>query len=312
MRYYGIKKKILYSGLIVFLFIILLHPSRNAKGTYEFIERDNILSNLLYDTAENFSSTAIVDCDYYNVVNDDSTLSISIADGDLIENHRIKDGGEYVPVECRPSLSTAIIIPYRDRAEQLRAFLVYMHMFLRRQFIHYRIYVVEQVDNKPFNTAKLMNIGAVAAIRAGFPCLVLHNVDLLPLRPANLYACTKLPRHLSSSINKFRFVLPHQNVFSGVVSISSKQFKLINGMTNGNTGDRSDLYNRLQVAGIKITRYEPILSRYYMSSQKLQRKVIRFNQDMKLEMNKDGLNSLKYTEVATVLHPLFTHIMVDL
>lgn len=29
-------------------------------------------------------------------------------------------------------------------------------------------------------------------------------------------------------------------------------------------------------------------------------------------MAEDGLNSLKYTEVATVLHPLFTHIMVDL
>lgn len=113
MRYYGIKKKILYCGLIVLLFFILLHPSRNAKGTYEFIEREQILSNLLYDTAENFSSTAIVECDYYNVVYDDSTLSISIADGDLVENHRVKDGGEYVPVECRPSLSTAIIIPYR-------------------------------------------------------------------------------------------------------------------------------------------------------------------------------------------------------
>lgn len=77
-------------------------------------------------------------------------------------------------------------------------------MFLRKQQIHYRIYVVEQVDTKPFNKAKLMNIGAVAAIRDGYPCLILHDVDLLPRKPSNLYACTKLPRHMSSSIDKFR------------------------------------------------------------------------------------------------------------
>lgn len=86
----------------------------------------------------------------------------------------------------------------------MRGFLVYMHMFLRRQSIHYRIYVVEQVDQRPFNRAKLLNIGAAAAMKAGYPCLVMHDVDLLPLRPANLYACTKCPRHMSSSINKFR------------------------------------------------------------------------------------------------------------
>lgn len=32
----------------------------------------------------------------------------------------------------------------------------------------------------------------------------------------------------------------------------------------------------------------------------------------KKSMEADGLSSLQYTEVATVLHPLFTHIMVDL
>lgn len=82
-----------------------------------------------------------------------------------------------------------------------------MHTFLRRQQIHYRIYIIEQLDALPFNRAKLMNVGAKLAMRAGFPCLVLHDVDLLPLRPANLYACTQNPRHLSSSINKFRWVI---------------------------------------------------------------------------------------------------------
>lgn len=113
MRYYGFKRKILYGCFLILTLIILLHPDRNARGTYEFIEKENILSNLQLETADNFSSTAIADCDYYDVINDDTNLPVSIVDGDLIEGHRIKDGGEFAPIECRPKFSTAIIVPYR-------------------------------------------------------------------------------------------------------------------------------------------------------------------------------------------------------
>lgn len=64
--------------------------------------------------------------------------------------------------------------------------------------------MVEQIDSKEFNRAKLMNIGASAAMKAGYPCLIFHDVDLYPMQIANIYACTKQPRHMSSSINKFR------------------------------------------------------------------------------------------------------------
>lgn len=107
---------------------------------------------------------------------------------------------------------TANLLGYRDRAEQLRGFLVYMHTFFRRQSIHYRIFVIEQVDSRPFNRAKLLNIGAKAATKAGYPCLILHDVDLIPLKPANLYSCTIHPRHMSSSINNFRCLL--KKIFS--------------------------------------------------------------------------------------------------
>lgn len=222
------KKKVLYCGIIIIILIIFLHPDMNGRSSYEYIEKDLIPDLLYEETAANFTSSAILECDYHDVLFDDTTLPFSLVDGDLIEGHRIREGGEYSPSECKPKYSTAIIVPYRlvhrvsficissymflqhllnsyrDRAEELRGFLVYMHMFLRRQSIHYRIFVVEQVDSRPFNRAKLLNIGAAAAIRGGYPCLVLHDVDLLPLRPANLYACTKCPRHMSASINKFR------------------------------------------------------------------------------------------------------------
>nr|XP_021201599.2 beta-1,4-N-acetylgalactosaminyltransferase bre-4 [Helicoverpa armigera] len=312
------KKKVIYCGIIVITLLVLLHPDMNARRSYEFIEKDNILRSLHEATADNFTSSAVLDCDYYDIIHDETTLSISLVDGDLIEGHRIKEGGEYAPSDCKPKYSTAIIVPYRDSAEQLRGFLVYMHTYFHRQHIHYRIYVVEQVDSRPFNRAKLMNIGAVAAMKAGYPCLILHDVDLLPLRPANLYACTERPRHMSSSINKYRFVLPYLNLVSGAIAILSKQFKTVNGMSNefyGFAGEDDDLYSRLEASNLKLCRFQPETSRYHKVSTKPERKVeqrkkvIKFTKE---RMATDGLSSLQYTEVATVLHPLFTHIMVDL
>ena len=42
-------------------------------------------------------------------------------------------------------LQVAIIIPYRNRSEHLKIFLRYMHPFLQRQQLYYRVFVVEQV-----------------------------------------------------------------------------------------------------------------------------------------------------------------------
>ncbi|KAL0878908.1 hypothetical protein ABMA27_003908 [Loxostege sticticalis] len=312
------KKKVLYCGIIIIILIIFLHPDMNGRSSYEYIEKDLIPDLLYEETAANFTSSAILECDYHDVLFDDTTLPFSLVDGDLIEGHRIREGGEYSPSECKPKYSTAIIVPYRDRAEELRGFLVYMHMFLRRQSIHYRIFVVEQVDSRPFNRAKLLNIGAAAAIRGGYPCLVLHDVDLLPLRPANLYACTKCPRHMSASINKFRFVLPYLKLFGGAIAITSNQYKTINGMSNeyfGWGGEDDDFYARIEVEELKMCRFEPETSKYHMVGHKMPGNGDKRKKFLKYEKNKisnDGLSTLKFIEVATVLHPLFTHIMVDL
>ncbi|KOB68432.1 Uncharacterized protein OBRU01_18193 [Operophtera brumata] len=302
---YALKKKILFFGMVFIVLMIFLHPDINARRSYEYIDKDSILDHLHEETAENFTSSAVSDCDYRDVIYDDTTLSIRLVDDDLVEGHRIRVGGESAPQDCKPKFSTAIIVPYRDRAEQLRGFLVYMHTFFRRQKIHYRIFVIEQVDSRPFNRAKLLNIGAVAAMKAGYPCLVLHDVDLLPLRPANLYSCTLLPRHMSSSINQLRFVLPYLNLFGGVIAMITKQYQLINGMSNeyfGWAGEDDDFYSRIETYGLKLCRFEAEIS------------MERRNQFTvgKTRIAADGLSSLKYTEVATVLHPLFTHIMVDL
>lgn len=67
--------------------------------------------------------------------------------------------GEFWP-DCVPLFSTAVIVPYRDRPDQLKRFLTYFHNYLRKQQIHYKIFIVEQKDEKAFNRAKLFNVGA--------------------------------------------------------------------------------------------------------------------------------------------------------
>lgn len=107
------KKKVLYCGLSVVVLIIFLHPDMNARRSYDYIEKETIPNNLHEETAGNFTSSAILDCDYHDLLFDDNTLSISLIDGDLIEGHRIREGGEFSPSECKPKFSTAIIVPYR-------------------------------------------------------------------------------------------------------------------------------------------------------------------------------------------------------
>ncbi|KAJ2951457.1 hypothetical protein O0L34_g13609 [Tuta absoluta] len=307
--------------LIVITLFIYLRRTDDIHYSYDYITKDHIIENLHEELAANFTSSAVADCEYQEKVNDETSLSPSLVDGDLDENHKIKDGGEYAPDTCRPKYSTAIIVPYRDKAELLRGLLVYMHIFLRQQQIHYRIFIVEQVDSQPFNRAKLINIGAKAAMKAGYPCLILHDVDLLPLRPANLYACTLGPRHMASNVHKFSFLLPFKSLFGGVVGLTAKQFASVNGMSNefsGFPGEDDDLYVRLMLHHLNVVRFDGFVSKYHVIQhatpertaydEEKSRRRLKF---VKEKMTKDGLNSLAYTEFATVLHPLFTHIMVD-
>jgi len=56
-----------------------------------------------------------------------------------------KKGGEWKPANCTANYHMAVIIPFRDRDFHLKALLRHLIPILRRQLIHFRIFVVEQV-----------------------------------------------------------------------------------------------------------------------------------------------------------------------
>ena len=56
----------------------------------------------------------------------------------------VQFGGWWKP-NCIVNKKVAILVPYRNRPEQLDVFLNHMHPILQRQLLNYRIFVIEQV-----------------------------------------------------------------------------------------------------------------------------------------------------------------------
>lgn len=302
-----------YTLVVVFC----LWPGRYASK-YKFIPADKLFDSLDPKTAQNISEMHSSKCDYVDIIRENKFMYKEQYQRDIFDNTDIRMGGEFVPDECVPSFSTAIVVPYRQREKQLNQFLIYMHNFLRKQNIHYRIFVVEQFDQKPFNRAKLLNIGSVYAAKyGGFPCVILHDVDLMPMHLGQIYACSKKPRHMCASLDEFRFNLPYSGLFGGAVAVDAELFANINGMSNmfhGWGGEDDDLFGRLESRQIDVCRFPPTYSQYTMlkhAKEKKNKDRMVFLQNGPMRYHVDGLNSLVYEEKSYKLHNLFTHILVE-
>lgn len=223
---------------------------------------------------ENFNelSKSLVDCSHQHVarfnastypkchIDEEKLLSSNEFETKIWANYQhIEAGGHYEPTGCLTWQRVAIVVPYRDRAEQLEKFTLYIHQFLPDERIDYTVFVIEQTDSKPFNRAKLFNVGVteILKIHNDTCCFVFHDVDLLPLDQRNLYMCSNRPRHLSPSVNTLRFNLLYPELFGGVIAVTREQFEYIGGFSNrfyGWGGEDDDIFERFRVAGYGIAR----------------------------------------------------------
>ncbi|XP_030032161.1 beta-1,4-N-acetylgalactosaminyltransferase bre-4 isoform X2 [Manduca sexta] len=326
MPKWAIKTRLLQLRLSTLIFVVLcliaIIQLFSVYGTYNYahIPEDTIQVELYKEISPDLTlKKAKHDCKYEDIL----TSKKSTHTWDLSKKYNVFsaqgiENGSYVPGDCNPLFSVAIIVTYRNRQKQLDIFLPYMHNFLRRQRIHYKIYVVEQQDEKPWNKGMLYNIGAKRAISDKFPCLILHDVDLLPLDESNLYVCTQRPRHMSASIDKFRYVLTYSFLVGGVLAIRSDQYIAVNGFSNKFTswgGEDDDFAARLEAYHLEVVRFPRDMSRYTMlvhHQEKKNAERLRIMAENKLNREHDGMDSLYYTSIEVKPQRLFTLIGVKL
>ncbi|XP_043283084.1 beta-1,4-galactosyltransferase 1-like isoform X1 [Venturia canescens] len=294
-----------------------LDPGRFASH-YSFIKTEDIYEELEHSYSPKDNSCAIAvpgrrigDLLYP----DESPHEDPVA---MARRLGILPGGQWKPLNCHPLFNVAIILPYRNRHAQLTIFMNYIHPFLQAQNLDYRIFVIEQSPVREFNRAKLFNVGYAEANKINdFHCFIFQDIDLIPQNPDNIYACTKMPRHMSSSVNTFRYNLPYTGLFGGAIALTKKQFETANGFSNvfyGWGGEDDDFYSRLQARGLKVTRFGPTIAQYYMLRHKKEKpSSTRFS---KLEIAArryytDGLNNLEYKVLNHQLRPLYSWILAD-
>lgn len=237
---------------------------------------------------------------------------------DTIQNLNIKPGGFSKPKTCLANYRVAIIIPYRDRLENLQLFLNHMHPFLSKQQLEYGIYITEPIVNVTFNRGLLMNIGYNEANKdtKKWDCFVFHDVDLLPEDERNIYSCPEIPRHMSSAVSTMNYKIPYDAIFGGVVGFTKDHFNKINGFSNlyfGWGGEDDDLRNRVIKVGLSVARYPLEIGRYYMAKHKKDKpnpERFKLLNTGKSRLKKDGISSLNYTVIKIEKKPLFTRILV--
>ena len=178
----------------------------------------------------------------------------------------LSPGGEFIP-DCHNPHHVAIIVPYRNRAEQLPVFLGHIHPFVVNQrIIHYRIYIVNQADEQEFNRASLMNVGFNEAYKDfDWTCLIFHDVDHLPEDTRNLYSCPDQPRVMAVAVDKWNYTMLYAHYFGGVVALRKEHFEKINGVSNkfwGWGGEDDDMRRRVVKHGMNITKYAKDIARY--------------------------------------------------
>lgn len=245
--------------------------------------------------------------------------------GDMELTHlELGAGGEWLPRSCVPRQRIAIIIPFRDREEHLRALLTALHPMLQRQQLHYTIFVVEQLSPDVFNKASLMNTGFIEArLVANFDCYIFHDVDMIPLHDHNFYTCSDRPRHVGSHLDKFNYTLPYVELFGGVTAFTSDHFVRVNGYSNqyyGWGGEDDDMYSRVVAQNLTITRFASSVARFSMirhesddlNPANIHRFTLLYHRNRLAFYRHDGLNSVRYKLDSVEQRPLYMWLQVTL
>lgn len=203
-------------------------------------------------------------------------------------------------------MNGCIIVPYRDRAEHLAKFVP-----------HYRdvlpIIVVEQCDNKPFNRAKLLNVGFLE-LGKDYDYCIMHDVDMLA---RDFYPYTHYPDapiHLATACSQFNYKMPYSKYFGGVTSVSSIDMQAVNGFPNYlfGWGKEDDVFRERCATILNELGYFPNnIYDCFDHPREIDLKLYEHNLSLSDDLN-DGLTSCKYELLSTEQKDGYTLIRVNL
>lgn len=144
-----------------------------------------------------------------------------------------------------------IIVPYRDRPDQLAYFLAGTQQYLHSNGIDHEIIIVEQDFASEFNRGMLCNIGFTVAKKRRCSHVVFHDVDLIPVDVD--YSYSHLPFSLISDN------LPFRSYFGGATMFPIEDFEAVNGFSNFYWGwgfeDDDLLYRCHKNGNIKLDKW---------------------------------------------------------
>jgi hypothetical protein len=191
-------------------------------------------------------------------------------------------------------MKLTIVIPYRDRSENLSYFLEETPKKINSEF---DILIVEQFDEKLFNKGKLLNIGFdIKKNYSDYFCF--HDVDMIPIYAD--YSYSEIPVNLTSNIEQFNNGIPYEEYYGGVNLFNNKDFLKINGYSNEYWGwgcEDDDLLNRVKSHGFDLNRRLGV----FKSLEHLNMRFNNPNYNSNLEkltniydFQTDGLNTLNY------------------
>jgi hypothetical protein len=148
-----------------------------------------------------------------------------------------------------------IVVPYRDRYEDLLKFKKHISKYLINSGLDYKLIIVEQDNKKSFNRGKLLNIGFLEAKKNHCDYVVFHDLDMLPINVD--YSYSNVPLLLATNLKgtkDFKRIV-FDEYFGGVTLFPIEDFQKVNGYSNNYWGwgfEDTDLLRRCVVNNVSL------------------------------------------------------------
>jgi len=167
--------------------------------------------------------------------------------------------------EVKPEHKLAIIVPFRDRFDELLEFAPEMDKFLTESGVAHEIIVVNQADTFRFNRAALINAGYLYTVSQGdFDYMAMHDVDLIPTTHQIKYEFPeKGPVHIASPELHPKYHYP--NYVGGILMLSLEHFRVCRGMSNKFWGwgrEDDEFFLRMRDQKLSIQRPQGVTTGY--------------------------------------------------